>query len=62
MDRGMFPIYYLHLERDTGKKVFLLAGKFAITRTNLLNNSHPYDNHMGMQVESVRRAKRLTTL
>lgn len=27
MDRGLFPIYYLHLERDTGKKVFLLAGK-----------------------------------
>lgn len=26
MDRGMFPIYYLHLERDTGKKIFLLAG------------------------------------
>ena len=28
MDRGLFPIYYLHLERDTGKKVFLLAGEF----------------------------------
>jgi hypothetical protein len=28
MDRGMYPIYYLHLERDTGKKIFLLAGKF----------------------------------
>lgn len=27
MDRGLFPIYYLHLERDTGKKVFLLAGR-----------------------------------
>lgn len=27
MDRGLFPIYYLHLERDTGKKIFLLAGK-----------------------------------
>jgi hypothetical protein len=27
MDKGLFPIYYLHLERDTGKKVFLLAGK-----------------------------------
>lgn len=26
MDKGLFPIYYLHLERDTGKKVFLLAG------------------------------------
>lgn len=27
MDRGLFPIYYLHLERDTGKKIFLLAGE-----------------------------------
>lgn len=26
MDKGLFPIYYLHLERDTGKKIFLLAG------------------------------------
>ena len=30
MDKGMFPIYYLHLERDTGKKVFLLAGKLCL--------------------------------
>lgn len=28
MDRGLFPLYYLHLERDYGKKVFLLAGKY----------------------------------
>uniref|UniRef100_UPI00398F612F tubby protein n=1 Tax=Pristiophorus japonicus TaxID=55135 RepID=UPI00398F612F len=27
MDRGMYPTYYLHLERDDGKKVFLLAGR-----------------------------------
>ncbi|XP_006818372.1 tubby-related protein 3-like [Saccoglossus kowalevskii] len=27
MDRGMFPTYYLHMERDDGKKVFLLAGR-----------------------------------
>jgi hypothetical protein len=27
MDRGLFPIYYLHLERDYGKKVFCLAGR-----------------------------------
>lgn len=26
MDRGLFPIYYLHLERDYGKKIFLLGG------------------------------------
>lgn len=28
MDRGLYPIYYLHLERDTGKKIFILAGEF----------------------------------
>ncbi|XP_055505873.1 tubby protein homolog isoform X4 [Leucoraja erinacea] len=27
MDRGLYPTYYLHLERDDGKKVFLLAGR-----------------------------------
>ncbi|MCL4147526.1 UNVERIFIED_CONTAM: hypothetical protein GTU68_046538 [Idotea baltica] len=27
MDRGLFPTYFLHVERDDGKKVFLLAGR-----------------------------------
>ncbi|XP_055623878.1 protein king tubby 2 isoform X2 [Toxorhynchites rutilus septentrionalis] len=27
MDRGLFPIYYLHLERDYGKRIFCLAGR-----------------------------------
>lgn len=27
MDRGLFPIYYLHLEKDSSKKVFLLGGR-----------------------------------
>lgn len=27
MDRGLYPTYFLHLERDYGKKVFLLAGR-----------------------------------
>nr|1C8Z_A Chain A, TUBBY PROTEIN [Mus musculus] len=27
MDRGMFPTYFLHLDREDGKKVFLLAGR-----------------------------------
>eukprot|EP00062_Callorhinchus_milii_P019326 gi/632973752/ref/XP_007903306.1/ PREDICTED: tubby-related protein 3 isoform X1 [Callorhinchus milii] len=27
MDRGLYPTYYVHLERDDGKKVFLLAGR-----------------------------------
>lgn len=30
MDRGMFPLYYLHLEREYGKKIFLLAGKLNV--------------------------------
>lgn len=29
MDRGLFPIYYLHLERDYGKKIFLLGGGYS---------------------------------
>nr|XP_020666866.1 tubby-related protein 3 isoform X2 [Pogona vitticeps] len=27
MDRGLFPTYYMHLERDDNRKVFLLAGR-----------------------------------
>ncbi|XP_014663095.1 PREDICTED: tubby-related protein 3-like isoform X2 [Priapulus caudatus] len=27
VDRGMYPTYFLHLERDDGKKVFLLAAR-----------------------------------
>ncbi|NXT63982.1 TULP3 protein, partial [Chaetops frenatus] len=27
MDRGLFPTYYMHLERDDNKKTFLLAGR-----------------------------------
>ncbi|XP_063236383.1 protein king tubby [Bacillus rossius redtenbacheri] len=27
MDRGLYPTYFLHLERDYGKKVFMLAGR-----------------------------------
>ncbi|XP_010827595.1 PREDICTED: tubby protein homolog [Bison bison bison] len=27
MDRGMYPTYFLHLDREDGKKVFLLAGR-----------------------------------
>lgn len=29
MDRGLYPTYFLHLEKDYGKKVFLLAGGFS---------------------------------
>lgn len=27
MDRNMYPTYFLHMEKDDGKKVFLLAGR-----------------------------------
>ncbi|XP_061767996.1 tubby-related protein 3 isoform X3 [Nerophis ophidion] len=27
MDRGLYPTYYMHMEREDGKKVFLLAGR-----------------------------------
>uniref|UniRef100_A0A7M4FI00 TUB like protein 2 n=1 Tax=Crocodylus porosus TaxID=8502 RepID=A0A7M4FI00_CROPO len=27
IDRGVFPFYYLHLEREDGKKLFLMAGR-----------------------------------
>uniref|UniRef100_A0A8C3VY61 Tubby-like protein n=1 Tax=Catagonus wagneri TaxID=51154 RepID=A0A8C3VY61_9CETA len=27
VDRGMYPTYFLHLDREDGKKVFLLAGR-----------------------------------
>ncbi|XP_043535227.1 tubby protein homolog [Chiloscyllium plagiosum] len=27
MDKGMFPTYYLHMEREDEKKVFLMAGR-----------------------------------
>ncbi|XP_053319325.1 tubby-related protein 3 [Spea bombifrons] len=27
MDRGLYPTYYMHLERDESRKIFLLAGR-----------------------------------
>ncbi|KAM8909669.1 tubby-related protein 3 isoform 2-T3 [Spinachia spinachia] len=27
MDRGLYPTYFMHMERDDGKRVFLLAGR-----------------------------------
>lgn len=30
MDRGLYPTYFLHLEREYGRKVFLLAGNIFI--------------------------------
>lgn len=47
MDRGLFPLYYLHLEREYGKKIFLLAGKLEVYTLNMwffrLNTSHTGD-------------------
>lgn len=41
MDRGLFPIYYLHLERDYGKKIFLLGGRlFYLGRLELIGKLH----------------------
>ena len=27
MDRGLFPTYFLHMEKEDGRKIFLLAGR-----------------------------------
>jgi len=45
MDRGMFPTYFLHLERDDGKKIFLLAGRKRkkSTTSNYLISVDPTD-------------------
>jgi hypothetical protein len=44
MDRGLYPIYYLHLEKDTGKKVFLLAGKIHNSMQSYISLKKKYDN------------------
>lgn len=71
MDRGLYPIYYLHLERDTGKKIFLLAGKFPSTSTYVgtINNVIIFLTHssiticdFGFQVANGKRAKHQTML
>ncbi|CAB3359755.1 Hypothetical predicted protein [Cloeon dipterum] len=45
MDRGLFPTYFLHLERDDGKKVFLLAARKRkkSTTSNYLISTDPTD-------------------
>ena len=53
VDRGMYPTYFLHMERDDGKKVFLLAARkrkksrtsnyiISIDPTDLGRNSESY--------------------
>lgn len=45
VDRGLYPTYYLHLERDYGKKIFLLAGRKRkkSTTSNYLISTDPTD-------------------
>ncbi|XP_077298529.1 tub domain-containing protein ktub [Arctopsyche grandis] len=45
MDRGLYPTYFLHLERDYAKKVFLLAGRKRkkSTTSNYLISTDPTD-------------------
>lgn len=40
MDRGLFPLYYLHLEREYGKKIFLLAGKCDDAECHMFQEIH----------------------
>ncbi|KAK2163920.1 hypothetical protein LSH36_72g06041 [Paralvinella palmiformis] len=49
VDRGMFPTYFLHMERDDGKKVFLLAGRKRkkSTTSNYLISIDPTDLSRG---------------
>ncbi|KAI5733678.1 hypothetical protein M8J76_014602 [Diaphorina citri] len=45
VDRGLYPTYFLHLERDYGKKIFLLAGRKRkkSTTSNYLISTDPTD-------------------
>ncbi|KAB7494212.1 Tubby-like protein [Armadillidium nasatum] len=49
MDRGLFPTYFLHVEREDGKKVFLLAGRKRkkSTTSNYLISADPTDLSRG---------------
>ena len=49
MDRGLFPTYFLHMEREDGKKVFLLAGRKRkkSATSNYLMSTDPTDLSRG---------------
>jgi len=49
MDRGLFPTYFLHMEREDGRKVFLLAGRKRkkSTTSNYLVSTDPTDLSRG---------------
>ncbi|XP_053368069.1 tubby protein homolog isoform X2 [Clarias gariepinus] len=45
MERGIYPTYYLHMEKEDGKKVFLMAGRKRkkSTTSNYLISTDPID-------------------
>ncbi|XP_060795824.1 tubby protein homolog isoform X2 [Neoarius graeffei] len=45
MERGLYPTYYLHMEKEDGKKVFLMAGRKRkkSTTSNYLISTDPTD-------------------
>jgi len=49
MDRGLFPTYFLHMEREDGRKVFLLAGRKRkkSATSNYLMSTDPTDLSRG---------------
>ncbi|KAF2356048.1 Tubby C-terminal, partial [Trinorchestia longiramus] len=49
MDRGLYPTYFLHREREDGKKTFLLAGRKRkkSTTSNYLISADPTDLSRG---------------
>merc|ERR1719394_363165 len=49
MDRGLFPTYFLHMEKEDGKKVFLIAGRKRkkSATSNYLMSTDPTDLSRG---------------
>lgn len=49
MDRGLFPTYFLHMEREDGRKVFLVAGRKRkkSATSNYLMSTDPTDLSRG---------------
>ena len=51
MDRGLFPTYFLHMEKEDGRKVFLLAGRKRkkSATSNYLMSTDPTDLSRGKE-------------
>ena len=51
MDRGLFPTYFLHMEKEDGRKIFLLAGRKRkkSATSNYLMSTDPTDLSRGEQ-------------